>query len=170
MCKSFHGEHAQRAEYFKEGKIHKYSLKDTVWVERHHKDVLIRHRQQSWYIPGVIVRKIGQNMYAVQVGDDKILDPEHTQLRRRAPDPSGPAVTFKFTVGDLDSDDDGEEDDCTAERLLADKFDPATPGGGLFKFRSKGFAALRDSWEPPSSFVPRYTSVWLDYLKKKGII
>ena len=35
----------------KEGKIHKYSLKDTVLVERHHKDVLTRHCQQSWYIP-----------------------------------------------------------------------------------------------------------------------
>ena len=24
-------------------------------------------------------------------------------------------------------------------------------------------------WEPPSSFVPRYTRVWMDYLKKKSI-
>ena len=24
-------------------------------------------------------------------------------------------------------------------------------------------------WEPPSSFVPRYTTVWMDYLKKKHI-
>ena len=35
--------------------------------------------------------------------------------------------------------------------------------------RWKGFAASRDSWEPPSSFVPRYTTVWMDYLKKKNI-
>ena len=28
----------------------------------------------------------------------------------------------------------------------------------------------RDSWEPPSSFVPRYTTVWMDYLKKKNIL
>ena len=27
----------------------------------------------------------------------------------------------------------------------------------------------RGSWEPPSSFVPRYTTVWMDYLKKKII-
>ena len=58
MCKSMHDEHGPRAKYFKEGKIHKYSLNDTLWVERHHKDVLTRHRQHSWYIPGVIVRKI----------------------------------------------------------------------------------------------------------------
>ena len=89
VCKSLHDEHERRAKYFKEGKIHKYSLKDTVWVELHHKDVLTRHRQQSWYIPGVIVRKIGQDVYAVQVGDNKILDRDHTQPRPRAPDPSG---------------------------------------------------------------------------------
>ena len=47
VCKSLHDEHERRAKYFKEGKIPKYSLKDTGWVERHHKDVLTRHRQQS---------------------------------------------------------------------------------------------------------------------------
>ena len=50
VCTSLHDEHERRAKYFKEGKIHKYSLKNFVWVESHHKDVLTRHRQQSWYI------------------------------------------------------------------------------------------------------------------------
>ena len=137
VCKSSHDEHERRAKYFKEGK-------DTVRVERHHKDVLTRHCQQSWYIRGVIVRKIGQDVYAVQVGDHKILDRDHTRLRPRAPDPSGRAVTFEFTGGDLDPDDDGEEDDYTAERILTDKPDPTTPGGRLCKVPWKGFAASRD--------------------------
>ena len=89
VCKSLHDEHGRRAKYFNEGKIHKYSLKDTVWVERHHKDVVTRHRQQWWYIPGVIVRKIGQAVYVVQVGDNKILDRDHTHLGPWVPDPSG---------------------------------------------------------------------------------
>ena len=38
-------------------------------------------------------------------------------------------MTFEFTAGDLDSDDDGEEDDYTAEPILTDKPDPATPEG-----------------------------------------
>ena len=168
VCKSLHDEHERRAKYFKKGKMHKYSLKDTVWVERHHKDVLTRHRQQSWYIPGVMVRKIRQDVYAVQVGDNIILDRDHTQLRPRAPDPSGRAVTFECTAGDLDSDDDGEEDDYTVERILTDQPDPGTPGRRLYKFRWKGFAALRDWWNPSSSFVLRYTTVWLNYLEKKG--
>ena len=70
---------------------------------------------------------------------------------------------------DLDSDDGGEDDDFTAERILMDKPDPGAPRGRLYKVCWKGFAASRDSWEPPSSFVPRYTTVWIEYLKKKNI-
>ena len=169
VCKALQDEHDKRAKYFKQGKVQKYALQDTVWVERHHKDVLSRHRQASWYVPGVIVRKVGQHVYAVRVGDNKILDRDHTQLRPRAPDPSGRPVTFEFTAGDVDSDDEGEDDDFTAEKILADKPDPGRPGGRLYKVRWKGLAASRDSWEPPSSFVPRYTTVWMDYLKKKNI-
>ena len=91
-------------------------------------------------------------------------------LRPRAPDPSGRPVTFEFTAGDVDSDDEGEDDDFTAEKILADKPDPGTPGGRLYKVRWKGFATSRDSWEPPSSFVPRYTTVWMDYLKKRTFL
>ena len=78
-------------------------------------------------------------------------------------------MKFEFTAGDLYAEDDGEEDDYTAERILTDKPDPATPGGRLYKVRWKEFAAFRDSWGPPSSFVPRYTTLWVDYLKKKAI-
>ena len=81
VCKALQDEHEKRAKYFKQGKVQKYALQDTVWVERHHKDVLSRHRQASWYVPGVIVRKVGQDVYAVRVGDNKILDRDHTQLR-----------------------------------------------------------------------------------------
>ena len=169
VCKALREEHDERAKYFKQGKVQKYALQDTVWVERHHKDVLSRHRQASWYVPGVIVQKVGQDVYAVRVGNNKILDRDHTQLRPRAPDPSGRPVTFEFTAGDVDSDDEGEDEDFTAEKILADKPDPGTPGWRLYKVRWKGFAASRDSWEPPSSFVPRYTTVWMDYLKERNI-
>ena len=169
VCKALQDEHEKRAKYFKQGKVQKCALRDTLWVERHHKDVLSRHRQASWYVPGVIVRKVGQDVYAVRVGDNKILDRDHTQLRPREPDPSGRSVTFEFTAGDLDSDDEGEDGDFTAERILTDKPDPGTPGGRLYKVRWKGFAASRDSWEPQSSFVPRYTTVWMDYLRRKNI-
>ena len=169
VCKALQDEHEKSAKYFKQGKVRKYALRDTVWVERHHKDVLSRHRQASWCVPGVIIRKVGQDVYAVRVGDNKILDRDHTQLRPRAPDPSRRPVTFEFTAGDRDSDDEGEDDDFTPERNLTDKPDPEAAGGGLYKVRWKRFAASRDSWEPPSSFVPRYTTVWRDYLMRNKI-
>ena len=65
VCKALRDEHEKRAKYFKQGKVQKYALRDTVWVERHHNDVLSRHRQASWYVPGVIVRKVPQDVYAV---------------------------------------------------------------------------------------------------------
>ena len=42
-------------------------------------------------------------------------------------------------------------------------------GGGLYKVSCKDFAALRDSLESQSSFVPRHTSVWWDNLKARII-
>ena len=139
--KALQDEHEKKPKYFKQGKVQIYALQDTVWVERHNKDVLSRHRQASWYVPGVIVRKVGQDVYAVCVGDNKILDRDHTQLQPRAPDPSGRPVTFEFTAGDLDSDDEGEDDDFTAERILTDKPDPGRLGGGYT--RSVGRDLLR---------------------------
>ena len=151
VCKALQDELEKRAKYFKQGKVQKSALRDTVWVERHHKDVLSRHRQASWYVPGVIVRKVGQDVYAVRVADNKILDRDHTQLRPGASDPSGRPVTFEFTAGDVDSDDEGEDNNFTAEKILMDKPDPGTHGGRLYKVRLKRFATSRDSRQPPST-------------------
>ena len=129
VCKALQDQHEKRAKYIKQGKVQKYALRDTVWVERHHKDVVSWHRQASWYVPRVIVRKVGQDVYAVRVGDNKILDRHHTQLRPREPDSSRRPVTFEFAAGDVDSDDEGEDKDFTAEGILTDKPDPGTPWG-----------------------------------------
>ena len=168
VCKALQDEHEKRVKYFKQGKVDKYALRDTVWVEQHHNEVLSRQGQASWYVPGVIVPKVGQDVYAVRVGDNKILDRDHTQLRPRAPDPSRRPVTFEFKAGDVDWDDEGEDDEFAAEKILMVKPDPGTPGGRLYKVRWKGFAASRDAWEPSSSSVPRYTTVWTDYPKKRN--
>ena len=169
VCDAMVAEHAKRSEYFQSGEVHKYRLKDTVWAERQHKDVYSRHRQQSWYIPGVILWRTGQDVYVIQVGNNKTLERDHTQLLPRDSEPHGRVVSLEFTADVLNSDNDGEEDEYTAECILSEKANPSTPGGRLYKVRWKGFAASRDSWEPPSSFVPQYTSVWLDYIKAKKI-
>ena len=108
-------------------------------------------------------------MYVIQVGNKKTVERDHTQLLLRELDPHGRAVTFEFTADAFDSDNDGEEDEYAAKRILSDKLNPSTPGGRLYKVPWEVLAALKDSSEPPSSFIPRYTSVWLDYLKAKRI-
>ena len=134
-CKALQDKHEKRAKYFKQGKVQKYALRDTVWEERHHKDVLSRHRQASWYVPGVIVRKVGQDAYSVRVGDNKILArttpsfvPEH-QTPADVPSPSSSQAeiwTLMTRVRTMD---------FTAEKILMDKPDPGTPGGRLYTVR-----------------------------------
>ena len=108
-------------------------------------------------------------MYVIQVGNNRTVERDHTQLLPWERDPHGRAVTFEFTADAFDSDNNGEDDEYTAERILSEKPDPGTSGRRLYKVRWKGFAASRDSSKPPTSFVPRYMSVWLDYLKAKKI-
>ena len=96
VCDAMVLEHAKRAEYFCCGEVHKYPLRDTVWLERQHKDILSRQRQQSWYLPGVTSRNIGQDVYVIQMGNNKTLERGHTQLLPREPDPHGRAATIQF--------------------------------------------------------------------------
>ena len=169
VCDAMVAKNANWAEYFQSGEVDKYRLKNAVPVERHHRDILSRRWRQSWYILGVILRKTWQDVYLTQLGNNKTVERDHTQMLPRELDPGGRAVTFEFTADAINSDNDMEEDEYTAERMLSNKPDTSTPGGRLYKVRWKGLAALRNSWEPPSSFVPRYTSVWLHYLKAKII-
>ena len=77
----------------------------------------------------------------------------------RDPDPHARAVTFEFNADAFNSNSYREENKYTAERIHSDKPGPSTPGRRLYKVHWKGSAAWRGSCEPPSSFVPRYTSV-----------
>ena len=156
VCDAMVAGHAKRAEYFQSGEVHKYPLKDTS----------SSHGAYRVSYCGTPCKMCMCSKW----GTAKTVERDHTQLLPREPDPHGCAVTFEFTADAFDSDNDGEEDQYTAWGFLSDKPDPSTPGGRLYKVRWKGFAASRDSWEPPSSFLPRYTSVWLDYLKAKKIM
>ena len=133
VCDAMVTEHAKRAKYIQPGELHKYRPEDSVWVERHHEDVLSRHRQHSWDLPGQALRKTGHNVYSVQVGKNRTVERDHTQLVPREPDCDGCTVTLESIADACDSDNDGDEKKYTAERILSDKPQPSTPGGGLYK-------------------------------------
>ena len=144
VCDAMVAEHAKRAEYTESGEVQKYRLEDTMWLERHHTDVLSRHRQQSWCIPGVILQKTGQDVYVIQVGNHKTVERNHTQLLAAEADRHGHVGTFEFTADALDSNNDANGDEHTAERILSDKPDPSTLGGRLYRVRWKGSDASSD--------------------------
>ena len=170
VCKALQDEHDKRAKYFKQGKVQKYALQDTVWVERHHKDVLSRHRQASWYVPGGNraedragrVRGSCGGITRSWTATIPSFVPEHqTPADVPSPSSSRPAMWTRTTRVRTTT--------SRLRRSWRTSRTRETPGGRLYKVRWKGFAASRDSWEPPSSFVPRYTTVWMNYLKKKNI-
>ena len=107
-------------------------------MERHHKDVLSRHWQQSWFLLGVALRKTGQDVYVIQVENKETVERDHMQLLPWEPDPDGRARTFQFTADAFDSDNDGEEDVYTSQRIFSDKADPSTPGGQQTRSHGRG--------------------------------
>ena len=125
VCDAMVAEHAKRAEYFQSGEIHKYWLKDTVRVERHKKDVLSRHRQQSWYIPAVIRRKNGQGVYVTELGNNQTVEWDDAQLLLQEPDCHCHALIFEFTKEAFNSDNDREDDEPTASTSSQTSLTPA---------------------------------------------
>ena len=76
-------------------------------MQRHHNDFLSRHRQQSWFIPSVILRKTGQDVCVIELGNHKAVEQDHTQLLLRETNPHACAVTLDFSVDAFDSDNNG---------------------------------------------------------------
>jgi hypothetical protein len=129
------------------------------------------HRTKSWYTPGIVRKRMGDSTYWIQTGPAQFKTRHATQLKGREPDLQGKHVSLEFCAHDADEDDDEyhEDDDFIVEKVLAHRANPAVPGGLEFKVRWKGYGRSHDRWEPPSSFCPRITTVWQQYLAKHNI-
>ena len=105
------------------------------------------------YTPQVTQRwPRGSEPASLVAGTKRTVEQDRTQLLPPEPDPHGCAVTFDFTADAFDSNNDREEDEYTAERILSDKPVASTPQGRLYKVRWKGFAASRDSGSLQAAF------------------
>ena len=58
-------------------------------MEQQHIDVLSCSRQQSWYIPGIILQRTTQDVYVIEVRNNKAVEPDNTQSIRREQDHHG---------------------------------------------------------------------------------
>ena len=85
----------------------------------------------------------------------------------RVPDLRGQHVSLSYAAHEADSDDDyAEQEDYTAEKILAQRPNASAPGGLEFKVRLRGYGPSHDTWEPVSSFVPRVNTPFMEYIRK----
>ena len=112
------------------------------------------HRTKTWFTPGEVVRKIGEDTYRTKLGPGQFKERHESQLRALDPDVRGKCVSLNSTAHEVNSDDNyAEQDDYTGEKILAQQPTASAPGGVEFKVRWRGSGPFHDTWEPVSSFV-----------------
>ena len=125
------------------------------------------HRTKTWFTPGEVVRRIGEDTYRIKVGHGRFRERHESQLRVREPDLRGQHVSLSYAAHEADSDDDyAAQDDYTVEKILAQRSNASAPGGLEFKVRWRGYGPSHDTWEPVSSFVPRVNTPFMEYIRK----
>ena len=158
-------EHAERQKSAPSSTAQKFREGDPVWVIRPRP--MGTHRTKTWFTPGEVVRRIGEDTYRIKVGHRQFRERHESQLRLREPDLPGQHVSLDHAAHEADSDDDhAEQDDYTVEKILAQRSNASAPGGLEFKLRWRGYGPSHDTWEPVSSFVPRINTHFMDYICK----
>ena len=158
-------EHAERQKSAPSSTAQKFRVGDPVWVIRPRP--MGTHRTKTWFTPGEVVRRIGEDTYRIKVGHGQFRERHESQLRVREPDLRGRHVSLDYAKHEADSDDDyAEQDDYTVEKILAQRPKASAPGGLEFKVRWRGYGPSHDTWEPVSSFVPRVNTPFMEYIRK----
>ena len=158
-------EHAERQKSAPSSTAQRFRVGDPVWVIRPRP--MGTHRTKTWFTPGEVVRRIGEDTYRIKVGHRQFRERHESQLRVRDGDLRGQHVSLDYAAHEADSDDDyAEQDDYTVEKILAQRPNASAPGGLEFKVCWRGYGPSHDPWEPVSSFVPRINTPFMDYIHK----
>ena len=80
----------------------------------------------------------------------------------------GKSWTLFYTKGVGKELDDCEPGDYVVEDILAHKV--LKDGELRFLVRWEGYSQEHDTWEPPTSFLPRYCEPWAKYVGKKKLL
>ena len=143
----------------------RFRFGDPVWVIRPRP--MGTHRTKTWFTPGKVVRRIGEDTDRIMVGHRQFRERHESQVRVREPDLRGQNVSLDYTAHEANSDDDyAEQDDYTVEKILAQCPNASATGGLEFKVRWRVYGPSHDSWEPVSSFAPRINTPFMDYIRK----
>ena len=163
--KQLEKEHAERQKSAPSSTAQKFRVGDPVWVIRPRP--MGTHRTKTWFTPGEVVRRIGEDTYRIKVGHGQFRERHESQLRVREPDLRGQHVSLSYAAHEAESDDDyAEQDDYTVEKILAQRPKASAPGGPEFKVGWRGYGPSHDTWEPVSSFVARVNTPFMEYIRK----
>ena len=127
-------EHAERQKSAPSSTAQKFRVGDPVWVIRLRP--MGTHRTKTWFTPGEVVCRIGEDTYRIKVGHGQFWERHDSQLCVREPDLCGQHVALDYAAHEADSDGDyAEQDDYTVEKILAQPPNTSAPGGLEFKVR-----------------------------------
>ena len=113
-------EHAERQKSAPSSTAQKFRVGDPVWVIRPRP--MGTHRTKTWFTPGEVVRRIGEDTYRIKVGHGQFRERHESQLRVREPDLRGRHLSLDYAKHEADSDDHyAEQDDYTVEKILAQR-------------------------------------------------
>ena len=130
-------EHAERQKSAPSSTAQRFRVGDPLWVIRPRP--MGTHRTKTWFTPGEVVRRIGEDTYRIKVGRGQFRERHESQLRVRERDLRGRHVSLDYAAHEADSDDDyAEQDDYTIEKILAQRPNASAPGGLEFKVRWRG--------------------------------
>ena len=93
-------EHAERVKTAPKSTAHKFRVGDPVWVLRPRS--LGTHCTKTWFTPGEVVRRIGEDTYRIKLGHGQFRDPHESQLRVREPDICDHHVSLDYTAHEAD--------------------------------------------------------------------
>ena len=97
---------------------HKFKMGDPVWVLRPRP--MGTHRTETWFTPGAVVRRIGEDTYCIKVGPVQFRERHESILRTLEPDVLGKHVFLDYIAHEAHWDNDyTEQEDYTVKRIRA---------------------------------------------------
>ena len=106
---------------------HRFRVGDPMWVLR--PQPMGTHRIQTWFTPGEVICKIGEDTYRIKVGPGHFRERHESDFRDPEPDACWKHVSLDYTAHKANSDDDhAEHDNYTVEKILAQRPSASAPG------------------------------------------
>lgn len=149
-----------------------YRVGEAVWVLRPRP--LGTHRLASWWVPGVILQRLGEHSYDVQTSVGRQRACHIADLKPRPPDLAGNSVSFDYTPSPTDIRKEADchdlSDTWEVGKIVGHRPSSTIPGGWEFRVRWKGHPPSKDTWEPPNQFLPNFNEPWVSYCKTKRLL